>query len=115
MKYACNSSHEYLRRRGESFDYFNRYARREMKNNPGDGIQAQITIAQAAYALCAAYAPHLIELLPELEVAYAPNRAIYDNARQARRVGHVAWLYGQAAHCHMPNDDARQAERELYA
>lgn len=113
MKYASNSNHGELRRRGESSEYFSRYARQEMENDPGNGIQAQITIAQAAYALCAAYAPHLIALLPDLRVAATATTEIYGNAQRARDIGHVAWLYGHAHHCRTSTEAAELAERKL--
>jgi hypothetical protein len=113
MKYAGNLTPERLLARGQDVNYWSRWSRQEMRNDPRDGIQAQITIANAAYALCAAYAPHLIERLPELEVAYTANATVLKNARRARAVGNVAWLYGHAHHLRLPTTEAEDAERKL--
>ena len=89
MKHASNTPAAELKTKGLRFDWFNRSARAEL-NSRTDDLQARLTIHGAAYALCAAYAPHLIESLPEIGGE--------QEAVAARKIGHEAWSWGLAYH-----------------
>jgi len=89
MKHASNTPPAELKEKGLRFDWWNRSARMEL-NNSTDDFQARLTIHGAAYALCAAYAPHLIESLPEIGGE--------QEAAAARKIGHEAWQWGLAYH-----------------